>query len=148
MVKKIIPMTVIIGILFSGTTGCVQSRKHYSTVSDAVEQLKDGEKVRIVSMKLGLLEGKFRSSTGTTVQMFHLGDEVDVPFSDIEAIEVRRASVKQGANGGAIVFAILGGLAGATLDGLVRGLDESEDPEGCPGCIVGGVVFGAMTGGV
>ncbi len=149
MAKKTLQIVLLLGIMTVCLTGCVrQSIKSAPTLSGAMGQLKSGEKVRIVSARLGILEGKFRDAHDNVAQVSSSDQEIDIPFSEIESVAVRRGSVGAGARGGGIALGVLGALTGLFVHGLCQGLDESDDPQGCPGFIVTGALVGATAGGL
>lgn len=115
-------------------------------LSQVMEGLQLQSLVRLKTQDLGGFEAVFPGYRDGEVLISKDQTESAVPVGNIEKIWLRRGSIGGGARWGAISFGVLGTLSGLMLHGLCKGLDESENPSGCPEFIVLGGMAGAAGG--
>ncbi len=145
MPTKLVCLSLICALTLACATTAKQAKVRPVTASEAISQLRSGQKIRVVT-DAAIIEGRLGERTGDAFQMKFEGEIFTIPFPRVQSIEVRRTRAGQGARAGAIVLGISGLLFGLAVHGLCQGLDESEDPEGCPGFIAAGGLFGVTTG--
>ncbi|NIR47269.1 hypothetical protein GWO43_02225 [candidate division KSB1 bacterium] len=123
-----------------------ESNYRIKVITTIIKDVKRGARLRIKDSASNMIEGKFIERKRDEILIRKDQTNRAVSLDSIQAIWIQRSATGSGAKVGAIAVGIMGTLSGLAVHGLCQGLDESEDPEGCPEFIAAGAFLGA-TGG-
>jgi hypothetical protein len=124
--------------IFLGLPSFVVAQKHEASW-DSLRQLRIGEKIQVVDMKLKSAEGEFLRFSGETISLKRGNDDLLLQRTDVLRVSARGGGRLTNSLVGGTVGLLIGTVCGAVIDALD---DVDRSDSGANSGKVGGAVAG------